>query len=114
MEKWLGVEIHLGLDNYLYGLGVARNVLFHIQMSLQNSIPIDERFYNLSMGPEEVQYLKAETGIEDDDALKAHVLQVQQKAYKVLSGLSAGRLIHDRFILQEYPYPCILYFVFIK
>lgn len=53
-------------------------------MSLQNLIPFDERFYNL--GHEEVEYLKAQTRIQDDDALKAHVLQVQQKAYEVLSG----------------------------
>jgi hypothetical protein len=57
-------------------------------MSLQPEInsrqtPVGEQFYNLLVGPEEVQYLKAQTGIEDDDALKAHVLEVQQKAYDV-------------------------------
>lgn len=42
---------------------------------------VDERFYNL--GSEEVQYLKGQTGIEDDDALRAHVMEIQQKAYEV-------------------------------
>ena len=42
---------------------------------------VGEQFYNL--GSEEVKYLKVQTGIEDDDALKAHVLDVQQKAYEV-------------------------------
>ncbi|KJA15437.1 hypothetical protein HYPSUDRAFT_48362 [Hypholoma sublateritium FD-334 SS-4] len=63
-------------------------------MSLPNVIPFDEQFYDL--GPKEVEYLKEQTGIDDDDSLKAHILQVQQKAY------------------NEYPYPCILYFTFMK
>lgn len=46
--------------------------------------------------PEELEFLKATTGIEDEEALKAHVLMVQQQAYKVA------------------PYPCIYTYCFVK
>jgi len=43
----------------------------------------DERLYNLS--EEERAFLKEQTGIQDDDELKAHVFQLQAEAYKVCS-----------------------------
>ncbi|KAF7356402.1 hypothetical protein MVEN_00972800 [Mycena venus] len=48
------------------------------------------------LDPAELAFLKTETGIQDDDALKAHVLAIQKKAYEV------------------YPYPCIRLFGFVR
>jgi hypothetical protein len=42
---------------------------------------LDERLYDLT--DEERFFLKQQTGIQDDDELKAHILQVQAEAYKV-------------------------------
>jgi hypothetical protein len=61
-------------------------------MSDDNSTPqepalpgskLDEHLYSLS--EEERAFLKEQTGIQDDDELKAHVLQLQAEAYKVCS-----------------------------
>lgn len=43
--------------------------------------PLDESRYNLR--PQDAALFKELTGIEDDDALKDHILKVQAKAYKV-------------------------------
>lgn len=43
--------------------------------------PLDERFYDLT--DEDRAFFKQQTGIQDDDELKAHILQVQAEAYKV-------------------------------
>ena len=42
---------------------------------------LDERLYDLS--DEERSFLKEQPGIQDDDELKEHVIQVQTEAYKV-------------------------------
>ena len=42
---------------------------------------LDERLYDLT--DEECSFFKQQTGIQDDDELKAHIVQVQAKAYKV-------------------------------
>ena len=43
--------------------------------------PLDENLYAL---PEEGRtFFKQQTGIPDDDELKAHILRVQAEAYKV-------------------------------
>ena len=42
---------------------------------------LDERLYDLS--DEERSFFKQQTGIQDDDELKAHIIQVQAEAYKV-------------------------------
>ncbi|KAF9240255.1 hypothetical protein BU15DRAFT_87747 [Melanogaster broomeanus] len=55
---------------------------------------LDPSLYALS--PEEAAFFKAATGIDDDAVLKAHILMVQEKAYKVA------------------PYPCIYGFAFLK
>ena len=51
----------------------------------QNSIrpfhTLDERFYYLT--DEESTFFKQQTGIQDDEELKAHILGVQAEAYKV-------------------------------
>jgi hypothetical protein len=49
---------------------------------LRPNIPaLDERLYDLT--DEERSFFKHQTGIQDDDELKAHILQVQAEAYKV-------------------------------
>ena len=44
---------------------------------------LDERLYNLN--DEERSFYKEQSGIQDDEELKAHILQVQAEAYKVCS-----------------------------
>ena len=44
-------------------------------------IPLDESLYALS--EEERTFFKQQTGISDDDELKAHILRVQAEAYEV-------------------------------
>ena len=52
----------------------------------RSNIPaLDERLYDLT--DEERFFLKQQTGIQDDDELKAHILQVQAEAYKVCNYL---------------------------
>jgi len=45
--------------------------------------PLDECHYQLD--PQDAAFLKKVTGIEDDAALKEHVLKAQAKAYKVFN-----------------------------
>jgi hypothetical protein len=49
--------------------------------STQLSPALDERLYDLN--DEERSFFKLQTGIQDDDELKAHIIQVQTEAYKV-------------------------------
>ncbi|KAG2367867.1 hypothetical protein BDR07DRAFT_1350441 [Suillus spraguei] len=59
------------------------------------SIPtVDTSLYGLSF--EEAAFFKAQTGIDNDEDLKRHILEVQAKAYKIA------------------PYPCIHGFVFLR
>jgi len=37
----------------------------------------------LELGPEEEAFFKAETGIQDTEELKKHIIETQQEAYKV-------------------------------
>ena len=37
----------------------------------------------LELGPEEEVFFKSETGIEDTEELKKHIIEVQEDAYKV-------------------------------
>ncbi|KAJ7477715.1 hypothetical protein FB451DRAFT_1338814 [Mycena latifolia] len=53
-----------------------------------------DEFYVLH--PEELSFLKSETGIHDDDELKAHILAIQKEA------------------LEVYPYPCLRRLGFIR
>jgi len=55
---------------------------------------LDERLYSLS--PEESKFYKLQTGIDNDNDLRDHILSVQAKAYDI------------------YPYPCIRIFSFTK
>ena len=46
--------------------------------------PTDERvLLRLFARPEQVEFIKSQTGIQDEDELKAHVLSIQKEAYEV-------------------------------
>ncbi len=45
--------------------------------------PLNADFYNLRQ--DEREFFQKLTGITDDDALKAHIISVQAKAYEVIS-----------------------------
>ncbi|EIW76283.1 hypothetical protein CONPUDRAFT_64653 [Coniophora puteana RWD-64-598 SS2] len=64
---------------------------------MQQIPPADDGYFALS--PDEAAFFKAQTGIEDDEELKRHIIGVQRKAYEA-SELFA-------------PYPCILLFTFL-
>ncbi|KAI0771026.1 hypothetical protein BD413DRAFT_613545 [Trametes elegans] len=55
---------------------------------------LDEQLYALAGA--ELAFMRAQTGIEDEEALKRHILAVQKEAYAV------------------FPFPCIRHFNFIK
>ncbi|KAF8807056.1 hypothetical protein BYT27DRAFT_7224114 [Phlegmacium glaucopus] len=55
---------------------------------------LDPGLYNLQ--PHEVAFFKQQTGIQDDEVLKQHIIQVQAKAYEI------------------YGYPCIRLFSFAR
>ncbi|KAG6331893.1 hypothetical protein ID866_7199, partial [Astraeus odoratus] len=63
-------------------------------LSEEFAFPLNPDFYKPL--PHELAFLKATTGIENEEELRAHVLVVQKKAYKVV------------------PYPCIYTFGFIR
>jgi hypothetical protein len=51
------------------------------QTQLSPNLTLDESFYGLT--EEERTFFKQQTGIPDDDELKAHILRVQAEAYEV-------------------------------
>ncbi|KAG2132765.1 hypothetical protein DEU56DRAFT_439609 [Suillus clintonianus] len=63
--------------------------------------PLDESHYSLR--PKDAAFYKKLTGIEDDVALKQHILNVQQKAYKVAPYGSILLLSFLRRNLSELP-----------
>ncbi|KIM65749.1 hypothetical protein SCLCIDRAFT_1211726 [Scleroderma citrinum Foug A] len=62
--------------------------------STPNALPLNPALY--APLPDDVAFLKATTGIEDDEELKSHILAIQERVYKVA------------------PYPCFYGFAFIK
>ena len=49
-----------------------------------SSFPLDERMLlRLFAHPEQLEFVKSRTGIEDEEELKAHVLRVQAQAFAV-------------------------------
>ncbi|KZT67007.1 hypothetical protein DAEQUDRAFT_813157 [Daedalea quercina L-15889] len=56
--------------------------------------PLDDKLYHLD--PDEVAFYKQKTGIDDEAALKEHIVQIQREAYQV------------------FPYICIRWFSFTK
>lgn len=51
------------------------------------TIRLDGTFLELS--PREEAFFKAETGIQDTEELRKHIIEVQEEAYKVSSRLQA-------------------------
>lgn len=51
---------------------------------------LDERLYDLT--DEERTFFKQQTGIQDDDELKMHILRVQAEAYKVCRLVPSAKL----------------------
>jgi hypothetical protein len=47
----------------------------------QPVLPLDERLYRLDDA--EITFFKQQTGIDDSDELKAHLLSIQAEAYEV-------------------------------
>ncbi|KIJ67348.1 hypothetical protein HYDPIDRAFT_84252, partial [Hydnomerulius pinastri MD-312] len=62
----------------------------------KNVSPPDLSLYALALSPDSNVFFKQTTGIMDDEALKAHILKVQNEAYKIA------------------PYPCIWGFGFLR
>ena len=50
-------------------------------------LKLDPSLYNPQ--PHEVEFFKAQTGIQDDEELKAHVIAVQKEAWDVSSSVRA-------------------------
>jgi hypothetical protein len=46
---------------------------------------------NLELNPEEESFLKAETGIQDTEELRKHIIEVKEEAYKVTGYSRADR-----------------------
>ncbi|KAG6861458.1 hypothetical protein C0995_016549 [Termitomyces sp. Mi166 len=66
--------------------------------------PLDRKFLSLSL--EELEFLKAQTLIESEDALKEHIFVVQKKAYEeVCSTTGFWDLGHELFKTTPTTYP---------
>ncbi|KAI6039677.1 hypothetical protein EDC04DRAFT_3112127 [Pisolithus marmoratus] len=74
-------------------------------VQIVNVPPLDPSLYSLT--PDEAQFFKVATGINDDEMLKAHILMAQEKS---LQGWL--RLISYRSVVA--PYPCIYVFTFLR
>ena len=63
----------------------------------------------LKLGPEEEAFFKAETGIQDPEELRRHVIEVYEEAYKVkVTRLVVCQPVDNAVLcVQVYPYPCI-------
>jgi hypothetical protein len=64
------------------------------EIKLGNTPNLDESLYSLN--PEETAFYQAQTGIQDEQELKAHIMSVQRQAFAV------------------HPYPCIQRFAFTR
>jgi hypothetical protein len=59
------------------------------KIEVQHTFPaLDQSLYNLL--PQDATFYKEVTGIEDDAALKQHILDIQAKAYKVSGPLNTS------------------------
>jgi len=73
---------------------------------------------DIKMDSKELAFFKQETGLHDDAALNAHILAVQDEAFKVY--IRHRRLDMRNIYMsieltgQVYPYPCIRCFRFAK
>ncbi|KAG6328583.1 hypothetical protein ID866_10506, partial [Astraeus odoratus] len=74
---------------HLPDLEQSHNVPFGDRMVHLAEVPkLDPSLYSLS--PEEAAFFKSATGIEDDDELRAHILSVQEKTWRVRSHHMGG------------------------
>jgi hypothetical protein len=64
-------------------------------------LPLDESLYSLN--PEEKTFFKSQTGIDDDDALRDHILAVQKKAYAVHPYPGIRRFSFTKFRITLWP-----------
>ena len=69
----------------------------------------------LALDPDTENFFKAETGIQDTEQLRKHILQVQEEAYKVSFAVSVHMPdLNILFRAQLHPYPCIRAFKFVR
>ena len=70
----------------------------------------------LELSPQKEAFFKSETGIQDTEELRKHIIHIQENAYKV-SCCSRTTWIkstdsNTTFLVQVHPYPCIQGFGF--
>lgn len=65
-----------------------------VPLSYDNATSEEKLGWIEQLGPNELEFFKQQTGIENEAALKNHIISIQAKAYKV------------------HPYPCIKRFAF--
>jgi len=58
----------------------SQSLLGDVKVHTASVLATDTSLYNPT--PEETAFFKAQTGIDNDDELKRHILDVQAKAYK--------------------------------
>ena len=68
------------------------------------SLPLDSNF--LVLNPDVEEFFKVETGIQDTEELKKHLVQVQEEAYKVIhhpfrEPRSSVEAVMLRFVLRS-------------
>jgi len=72
----------------------------------------------LELDSQEEAFFKSETGIQDTEELRKHIIEVQEDAYNVsllrAERVRSARTVTLRFMLQVYPYPCIRGFRFTR
>jgi len=81
------------------------------------TLPLDDTL--LELHPKEEAFFKSETGIQDTEELRKHILGIQEDAYKVSRCSRTDQVNSTRgsnivFRAQTYPYPCIRGFGFTK
>jgi hypothetical protein len=83
----------------------------------RRTLDLDETL--LELNPGEEAFFKSETGIQDTEELRRHIIEVQEDAYKVSRCSYANQIKYTRggnivLRVQVYPYPCIRGFGFAK
>jgi len=73
----------------------------------------------LGLDPEEEAFFRSETGIQDTEELREHIIEVQEDAYKVNRRSRVYQIRYTRIgnimlRVQVYPYPCIRGFRFTR
>lgn len=78
------------------------------------NLPLNDKYYDLD--DDAKTFFKKETGIQEDEALRTHIIAVQRKAFSVGPLLHGVYACHIAEILHFYiyPYPCIRIFEFTR